>query len=120
MGTGPVDASYKAIDSLVQVPVELIDYGMSSVTQGIEALATTRVAIRPVDGASQISAGVTPQGRPYTRTFSGTGADEDVVVSSARAYISALNKLISYSSARNQTPVTPATPATLPQTPLAV
>ena len=60
------------------------------------------------------------QGRPYMRTFSGTGADEDVVVSSARAYISALNKLISYSSARNQTPVTTAAPASQAQTSLAV
>ena len=33
------------------------------------------------------------------RQFSGSGADEDIVVSSARAYISALNKMISYISA---------------------
>ena len=42
------------------------------------------------------------QGRQFQRVFSGNGADEDVVVGSARAYISALNKLISYSSASNQ------------------
>ena len=42
------------------------------------------------------------QGRAFQRTFAGTGADDDVVVSSARAYISALNKLISFTSASSQ------------------
>ena len=42
------------------------------------------------------------QGRRFERVFSGNGADEDVVVGSARAYVSALNKLISYQSASNQ------------------
>lgn len=47
IGTGPVDAAYKAIDSLMQVQVQLVDYGMNSVTEGIEALAMTRVVVRP-------------------------------------------------------------------------
>lgn len=42
------------------------------------------------------------QGRQFERVFSGQGADEDVVVGSARAYVSALNKLISYYSASKQ------------------
>lgn len=42
------------------------------------------------------------QGRQFQRVFSGNGADEDVIVGSVRAYISALNKLISYNSASNQ------------------
>ncbi|DBA86569.1 hypothetical protein WJX77_010262 [Trebouxia sp. C0004] len=99
MGTGPVDAAYKAIDSIVKVQVDLVDYGMNSVSQGIDAMAITRVVIRPVGQTKQ---GVTPQGRQFQRVFSGNGADEDVVVGSARAYISALNKLISYNSASNQ------------------
>jgi 2-isopropylmalate synthase len=43
VGTGPVDAAYKAVDSLVAVPAALVDYSVNSVTEGIEALATTRV-----------------------------------------------------------------------------
>ena len=39
------------------------------------------------------------QGVATQRTFSGSGANEDVVVASARAYVSALNKLISFVSA---------------------
>ncbi len=36
------------------------------------------------------------QGRKAQRTFSGSGADEDIVVSSARAYVSGLNKLVAF------------------------
>lgn len=43
IGTGPVDAAYKAVDSVVAVPAELTDYSITSVTEGIEALAATRV-----------------------------------------------------------------------------
>ena len=42
------------------------------------------------------------QGRRFERVFSGNGADEDIVVGSARAYVSALNKLISFYSASSQ------------------
>eukprot|EP00199_Chlamydomonas_sp_CCMP681_P000381 CAMPEP_0119102884 /NCGR_PEP_ID=MMETSP1180-20130426/1484_1 /TAXON_ID=3052 ORGANISM="Chlamydomonas cf sp, Strain CCMP681" /NCGR_SAMPLE_ID=MMETSP1180 /ASSEMBLY_ACC=CAM_ASM_000741 /LENGTH=597 /DNA_ID=CAMNT_0007087261 /DNA_START=19 /DNA_END=1812 /DNA_ORIENTATION=+ len=101
VGTGPVDAAYKAIDSLVNVQVELIDYGMNSVTGGIEALATTRVAIRP---AGQLSDAVVTEHATMgkvSRTFSGSGSHEDICVSSARAYISALNKMLSWLGLEN-------------------
>lgn len=45
VGTGPVDAAYKAVDSLVRVNAELVDYSVNSVTAGIEALAITRVRL---------------------------------------------------------------------------
>ena len=96
IGTGPVDAAYKAVDSLVRVPAELLDYTVNSVTEGIEALAETRVLIRPAgrmagEGFVQSSSGGKTQ-----RSYSGSGANEDIVVASARAYVSALNKMISY------------------------
>eukprot|EP01024_Parvocaulis_polyphysoides_P023093 TRINITY_DN2136_c0_g1_i4.p1 TRINITY_DN2136_c0_g1~~TRINITY_DN2136_c0_g1_i4.p1 ORF type:complete len:377 (-),score=52.01 TRINITY_DN2136_c0_g1_i4:232-1362(-) len=102
VGTGPVDAAYKAIDNLVRVQVELTDYGMNSVSEGIQALALTRVTIKPVDKivkeASTVRTVQQVKGewQMVERTFSGSGADEDIVVSSARAYISALNKMISF------------------------
>lgn len=43
VGTGPVDAAYKAVDAMVAVPAQLVDYSITSVTEGIEALAATRV-----------------------------------------------------------------------------
>ena len=63
-------------------------------TSGIDALANTRVTIAPTGSNMGLVAG--PQGRSYERSFSGSGADEDIVVSSARAYVSALNKMIVY------------------------
>jgi 2-isopropylmalate synthase len=96
VGTGPVDAVYKAIDAIIGQPsVELTEYNVKAVTQGIESLATTRVSIKPLDStiAEQIVNNQT--GSTIARTFIGTGADTDIVVSSARAYLSALNRMVS-------------------------
>lgn len=98
LGTGPVDAIYKSIDKLVRVPAELVDYNMNSVTEGIEALAKTRVTIRPAGNLAERGYVTSAQGSYSKRTFNGSGADVDVVVSSARAYVSALNKMISFLS----------------------
>ena len=96
VGTGPVDAAYKAIDSIVGLDVELTDYSMSAVTEGIDALANTRVVVRPASGLSFVE---NAQGSMRQRTFAGTAASEDIVVASARAYISALNKVIALQAA---------------------
>ena len=77
-GTGPVDASYKAIAKLIDLPVRLAEYTVHSVTGGIDALG--EVAVR-------IDAG--------GRTFHGRGADPDIIVASAKAYINAINKAAS-------------------------
>jgi len=98
VGTGPVDAAYKAIDSLVRVDAQLLDYSVSSVTEGIEALATTRVIIKPAGKLSDQAVSEHASLGKVNRTFSGNGADEDIVVASARAYVSALNKMIGWMS----------------------
>jgi 2-isopropylmalate synthase len=95
IGTGPVDAAYKAIDCLVRVPAELQDYTVGSVTEGIDALAQTRVIIKPSSSAGYVR---NARGGKTQRFYSGSGADEDIVVASARAYVSALNKMIAYLS----------------------
>jgi len=94
-GTGPVDAIYKAIDFITGVHVVLETYALMSVTEGIEAVATTRVVISP-DQQGQSFSTHAQTGFTTSRKFSGSGSDTDVVVSSARAYISALNKLLSF------------------------
>ena len=43
---------------------------------------------------------ITPQGNMSERCFNGQGADEDIVVASARAYVNALNKMIPYLTMR--------------------
>ena len=94
-GTGPVDAVYKAIDQITGVSVELESYKLEGVTEGIEALATTRVSIAPRTGGPNDSPSLEAQsGISRNRKFSGSGSDTDIMVSSARAYTSALNKLL--------------------------
>jgi 2-isopropylmalate synthase len=96
-GTGPVDAVYKAIDQIVGVSVGLDSYQLNSVTEGIEALATTRVVIEPRQGGPNDSPSIHSQsGLSRNRKFSGSGSDTDIVTSSARAYVSALNKLLKW------------------------
>ncbi|KAJ9701370.1 hypothetical protein PVL29_006636 [Vitis rotundifolia] len=93
VGTGPVDSAYKAIDLVVKEQVTLLEYGLNAVTEGIDAIATTRVLIR---GEKNHTLTNDLTGETVHRTFSGTGAGMDIVVSSVRAYISALNKMLGF------------------------
>jgi 2-isopropylmalate synthase len=79
VGKGPVDASYRAIDAIVKVPNTLIEYNVHSVTEGIDALGEVTVRIQTLDGR---------------RVFGGYGADSDIIVSSVKAYMAALNRMI--------------------------
>merc|ERR1712216_828461 len=85
VGTGPVDAAYKAVDRIVRVGTILTQYDVSSVTDGIDALATTTIALKRSGSLGE---------EEGTRSFRGAGSDTDIVVSSVRAYVHALNKLI--------------------------
>ncbi|KAL8130206.1 hypothetical protein V2J09_019361 [Rumex salicifolius] len=93
VGTGPVDSVYKAIDMIVKTPVTLLEYSLSAVTEGIDALATTKVVIR---GEDVFTSTHSLNGESVHRTFSGSGSEMDVVVSSAQAYLSALNKMLAF------------------------
>ena len=93
LGTGPVDAVYAAINRIIGVKNRLIEFSINAVTEGIDAQAETTIRIQPENGSSR--GGINPQtGESFVRTFSGHGASTDIVVSSARAYLSALNKLL--------------------------
>ncbi|TVU27050.1 hypothetical protein EJB05_29628, partial [Eragrostis curvula] len=93
VGTGPVDAAYKAVDQIIQIPTILREYSMTSVTEGIDAIATTRVV---VTGDVSNNAKHALTGQSFNRSYSGSGADVDIVVSSVRAYLGALNKMCSF------------------------
>mmetsp|Transcript_49184 Transcript_49184/g.54789 ORF Transcript_49184/g.54789 Transcript_49184/m.54789 type:complete len:673 (-) Transcript_49184:1065-3083(-) len=102
-GTGPVDAVYKAIDLIMGVSVDLETYQLSAVNEGIEALAVTRVTISPKEGGPNEAPSIHSQsGELKNRKFSGSGSDADIMSSSARAYVSALNKLLSWNARRSQ------------------
>jgi 2-isopropylmalate synthase len=91
LGTGPVDAIYKAIDTIVQAPNTLLEFSVHAVTEGIDALGEVTVRIQGKDGASSLDA---QKETPLHRTFGGHGADTDIIVASAKAYLSAVNKLL--------------------------
>jgi 2-isopropylmalate synthase len=76
-GTGPVDAVYRAINRIVNVENELIEFSIQAVTEGIDALADVTIRIR--------------RGNDI---YTGRGAHTDIVVASGKAYMHALNKLI--------------------------
>ncbi len=79
VGTGPVDAAYRAIDALTQVENVLVEYSVHSVTEGINALGEVTVRIESRDGS---------------HTFGGYGADSDVIVASVKAYMAAVNRML--------------------------
>ena len=75
-GGGPVDASFKALESIVNSGAELQLYSVNNITSGTDAQG--EVTVRLQKGG---------------RIVNGLGADTDIVVASAKAYIHALNKL---------------------------
>jgi 2-isopropylmalate synthase len=93
IGTGPVDATYKAIDEIVKAPNQLLEFNIHAVTEGIDAIGEVTVRLQSVNGSN--SQRTSPQsGEKHARTYGGYGADTDIVVASAKAYLSALNKLL--------------------------
>ncbi|HUH97056.1 MAG TPA: 2-isopropylmalate synthase [Anaerolineales bacterium] len=91
IGTGPVDATYKAIDGIINVPSALLEFNIHAVTEGIDALGEVTVRIQGKNGDHTMDAQTEVE---YARVYGGHGADTDIIVASAKAYISALNKLI--------------------------
>jgi len=94
VGTGPVDATYKAIDSLVNAPNKLLEFNIHAVTEGIDAIGEVTVRLQAENGSSTHHRTSPQSGRANMRTFGGYGADTDIIVASAKAYLAALNKLL--------------------------
>ena len=93
IGTGPVDAVYQAVNRIIGAKSVLTEFAINAVTEGLDAQAEATIRIQPVNGEREYS--INPQtNRSFIRTFSGHGASTDIVVASARAYLSALNKMI--------------------------
>jgi len=100
IGTGPVDATYKAIDAIVKIPASLLEFNIHAVTGGIDALGEVTVRVQPTETLSRMDA---QNETPYGRVFGGHGADTDIIVASAKAYLAALNKLITAQTERDET-----------------
>jgi len=91
IGTGPVDAAYKAINSIISTPNTLLEFSVHAVTEGIDALGEVTVRVEGENGHQTMDA---QKELPFSRIYGGHGADTDIIVASAKAYINALNKLI--------------------------
>ena len=71
---------YKAINKVVQAENDLTEYTVQSVTRGIDALGEVTIRITAPDG----------------EVFTGRGSDGDITVSSAKAYVNALNRMLEW------------------------
>ena len=76
-GGGPVDASFRAIESVVNSETQLQLYSVNNITSGTDAQGEVTVRLEKAG-----------------RIVNGQGADTDIVIASANAYINALNKLV--------------------------
>ena len=76
-GTGPVDAAYQAINALVGIENELTEFSVKSVTEGIDAQGEVVVRI-DCEGS----------------TYTGRGADTDIIVAAAKAVLQAINRAL--------------------------
>lgn len=120
MGSGPVDAVYQAIKSVVGIANDLVEFKVQSVTDGTTALgevtikvtaASDGVGSRRLDGLRRIEGAkaggaegpASPSlyledaeltGAPHKAIFAGTAADKDILVAAAHAYVAAINRLL--------------------------
>ena len=76
IGTGPVDATFKAIESIAASGAQLLLYSVNAITTGTDAQGEVTVRLAKAG-----------------RIVNGNGADTDIVIASAKAYLNALNKL---------------------------
>jgi len=77
-GTGPIDAAYKAVGGIVRTENDLKEFVVQAITRGIDALGEVTVRIEDPSGT----------------VYSGRGADGDIIVSSTKAYLNALNRML--------------------------
>ena len=78
VGDGPIDASFLAIEQIIGHHYELDDFQIQAVTEGREAMGETVVRLRASGG----------------KLYSGRGISTDIIGSSIRAYVSAVNKIV--------------------------
>ncbi|MGD2137507.1 MAG: 2-isopropylmalate synthase [Gammaproteobacteria bacterium] len=76
-GSGPVDATFKAIETLIDSGTELQLYSVSNITSGTDSQGEVTVRLQR-----------------NGRIVNGQGADTDIVIASAKAYVNAINKII--------------------------
>jgi 2-isopropylmalate synthase len=82
IGNGSVDAIYKTIEKMVKMNLNLMDFNIKAITGGTDALGEVTVRVQDSNG----------------RVFIGRGSDTDILVASAKAFVSSVNRIIGYKS----------------------
>ena len=77
IGSGPLDASFKAINRMLHKNIKLDSFSLNAVGEGEDAVGEAVVKVRSEDG----------------RKYTGTGLSTDIIESSIRAYINGINKM---------------------------
>jgi 2-isopropylmalate synthase len=91
VGAGPIDAAFKAIDTIVAGELVLEELAVQAVTEGTDALGEVGVRCRPREEAARVAPAAD---LPRPRVFHGHAADGDIVVASVKAYLEAINRAI--------------------------
>ncbi|MEO1783864.1 2-isopropylmalate synthase [Thermodesulfobium sp. 4217-1] len=82
IGNGSVDAIYKTIEKMVKMKLNLMDFNIKAITGGTDALGEVTVRVQDSND----------------RVFIGRGSDTDILVASAKAFVSSVNRIIGYKS----------------------
>lgn len=80
VGVGPVDAAFRCINSVVGSESKLEEFLVQSITEGIDSLGEVTVRVASKEDRRAV--------------YSGYGADTDIIVASAKAYLGALNRML--------------------------
>ncbi len=83
IGSGPLDASFKAINRMLDLDIKLESFSLNAVTDGEDAIGEGIVKIKAPNG----------------ETYTGTGLSTDIIESSIRAYVNGINKMMEDASA---------------------
>ena len=83
IGSGPIDAAFKAIERITGLGNELVNYTIQSVTEGEDALGEVMVKLKRKDGED---------------TVTGHGLSTDIIEASIKAYVNGVNKILAFRS----------------------
>ena len=78
IGSGPLDASFKAINRMLDMDIRLESFSLNAVTDGEDAIGEAVVKVAAPDG----------------QVYTGTGLSTDIIESSIRAYVNGINKIM--------------------------
>jgi 2-isopropylmalate synthase len=84
-GDGPVDASFKAIDSITGMKVKLIDYNIEAVSEGKDAIGVVKIIVKSGD-----------------MEVMGSGISTDIIEASIKSYIDALNRILIFNQGNSK------------------